>query len=665
MDVHSKTKHASPADQESASANGNGHGNGHDNGHGKPTHLLPAVTIRFAGDSGDGMQLAGSQFTDTSALFGNDISTLPDFPAEIRAPAGTLAGVSGYQIHFSSSEIFTPGDEVDVLVAMNPAALRTNVRDVKRGGIIIANEDSFAANDLKKAGYATNPLDDGTLKGLRLVRVAIDKMNAAATKDSGLGVRDSDRCKNMFALGLVYWLYGRPMEPTLNYINQKFGKKPTVAAANALALKAGYHYGETTELFAEHYQVPKAALPPGTYRKITGNEATAIGMVAASQLAGKQLVYCSYPITPASDILHNLAAQKNFNVMTFQAEDEIAAIGAAIGASFGGALGATGTSGPGLALKSEAIGLAVMTELPLVIIDVQRGGPSTGLPTKTEQADLLQAMFGRNGECPVPIIAPASPSDCFSAIIEAFTIAVRYMTPVLFLSDGYLANGAEPWLIPQADQLQKIEANHPTEPNDPRGFMPYKRDEKKARPWALPGTPGLEHRIGGLEKHDVTGNVSYDPINHETMVRLRASKVADLTPPGQDMLITGPETGDVLIIGWGGTFGVIKAATLELQKRGKKVSAAHIRYLNPLPNRLGQLIKGFKHVLIPELNLGQLRRLIRARYLVNAKGLNKVKGQPFAIFEIMEGVQNLLAGKAGELEVYAATPARADMDSDE
>jgi len=635
----------------SSGQNGNGQ-----NGHSKPVTTLPSVTVRFAGDSGDGMQLAGTQFTDTSALVGNDISTLPDFPAEIRAPAGTLAGVSGYQVHFSSTDIFTPGDDVDALVAMNPAALKTNLKAVKDGGIVIVNQDAFGPNDLKKAGYADNPLDDGSLKKYRLIKVPINKLNAAATKETGLGAKDQDRCKNMFALGLVYWLYGRPLEATVQHINQKFAaKKPAVAQANILTLKAGYHYGETTELFAQQYQVPKAKLPRGKYRKITGNEATAIGMITASKLANKQLVYCSYPITPASDVLHQLSAQKNFDVITFQAEDEIAAVGAAIGASFGGALGCTGTSGPGIALKSEGIGLAVMTELPLVIIDVQRGGPSTGLPTKTEQSDLLQVMFGRNGECPVPVIAAASPGDCFNAIIEAFTIATRYMTPCVFLSDGYLANGAEPWLIPDADKLPGIEIAHPTERNDEKGFMPYKRDAGKVRPWALPGTPGLEHRIGGLEKQDVTGNVNYEPLNHEHMVRTRAAKVAGIKPAGPDLLWTGAEKGDVLIVGWGSTFGAIKAATLDLQSQGVAVSACHVRYLNPLPERLPTLCGNFKHVLVPEMNLGQLRLLLRGHFLIDAKGLNKVKGQPFMVQEIIDGVRAILQGRAGAEQVHVAT----------
>ena len=634
---------------QSEQSNGSGRG-------GKPIVSLESVTVRFAGDSGDGMQLAGTQFTDTSALVGNDISTLPDFPAEIRAPAGTLAGVSGYQVHFSSNEIFTPGDEVDALVAMNPAALKTNLRGVKDGGIVIVNEDAFGPNDLKKAGYAVSPLDDGSLRKYRLIKVPINKLNAAATKESGLGAKDQDRCKNMFALGVVYWLYGRPLDATIEHINAKFAaKKPAVAQANILTLKAGYHFGETAEFFDQQYQVPRAKQEKGTYRKITGNEATALGMVAASELASKQLVYCSYPITPASDILHALAAQKNFNVITFQAEDEIAAMGAAIGASFGGALGCTGTSGPGVALKSEAIGLAVMTELPAVIIDVQRGGPSTGLPTKTEQSDLLQVMFGRNGECPVPVIAACSPSDCFDAIIEAFTIAVTYMTPVFFLSDGYIANGAEPWLIPDVSSLPKIQVTHPTEPNDERGFMPYKRNERKVRPWALPGTPGLEHRLGGIEKQDVTGNVNYEPMNHEHMVRTRAAKVAGIKPVGPDMLMTGPESGDVLIVGWGSTFGTIKAATLELREAGVSVSACHVRYLNPLPERLQDLCKKFKHVLVPEMNLGQLRLLLRGHYLIDAKGLNKVKGQPFMVQEIVEAVHAISNGRSGAEQVHSPT----------
>jgi 2-oxoglutarate ferredoxin oxidoreductase subunit alpha len=627
----------------SGSANGNGKSNGH-----RRITQLSDVTVRFAGDSGDGMQLAGTQFTDTSALVGNDISTLPDFPAEIRAPAGTLAGVSGFQVHFSSDDIFTPGDSLNALVAMNPAALKTNLKSLKGEGILIVNEDAFTQKDLNKAGYSTNPLEDGTLQLYRLIKVPINKLTATAAKDTGLGAKDIDRCKNMFALGLVYWLYDRPLGPTIEHIKQKFGKKPQIAEANQLALKAGYAFGETAELFNEQYQVPKAKLPAGKYRKITGNEAMAIGMVAASKLADKEMIYCSYPITPASDILHNLSAMKHYGIVTFQAEDEIAAMGAAIGVSFGGSLGVTGTSGPGVALKAEAIGLAVMTELPVVNIDVQRGGPSTGLPTKTEQADLLQVMFGRNGECPVPVIAACSPSDCFHAAIEAFRVATTYMTPVMLLSDGYIANGSEPWLIPQFDQLPKIDISHPTQKNDDRGFMPYKRDESLARPWALPGTAGLEHRIGGLEKQDVTGNVNYEPANHEKMVRLRQAKVNNLKPPGQDLIWTGPEGGELLIVGWGSTFGAIKGATLELRAAGLSVSACHIRYLNPLPAGLGEKLKSFKQVLIPEMNLGQLRLLLRSKYLVDAKGLNKVRGQPFTIAEIVSGAKAMLEGNSSE-----------------
>ncbi len=618
---------------------------------------LPSVTVRFCGDSGDGMQLAGTQFTDTSAVLGNDISTLPDFPAEIRAPAGTPAGVSGFQIHFSSNDIFTPGDEVDALVAMNPAALRSNIRSVKESGIVIVNEDAFVPVDLKKAGYEKNPLEDGSLSHYRVIKVPINKLTAAAAKDTGLGSKDIDRCKNMFALGLCYWLYGRPLETTLSFIQAKFAKKtPAVAAANSLALKAGFNFGETAELFNEQYKIPKAKLPPGRYRKITGNEAVAIGMVAAAKLADKELVYCSYPITPASDVLHELSGLKNHGVVTFQAEDEIAAMGAAIGASFGGALGCTGTSGPGLALKAEAIGLGVMTELPVVILNVQRGGPSTGLPTKTEQADLFQAMYGRNGESPVPVIAAASPSDCFAATVEAFAIAVRYMTPVLLLTDGYLANGSEPWKLPDFDKLPKIVTKHPTEPNDPNGYMPYLRNADKARPWAIPGTPGLEHRVGGIEKQDITGSVSYDPANHEHMVRIRAAKVAGIEPAGPDLIWTGPESGKVLLVGWGSTYGAIKAATLELQDQGIEVSACHVRYLNPLPKRLGDLCKKFQHVLVPELNLGQLLLILRGTYLVDAKPLSKVRGQPFTISEIRRGVKMILAGEDPMLQTTTVDP---------
>jgi 2-oxoglutarate ferredoxin oxidoreductase subunit alpha len=619
--------------------------------HNKPRRVLQEVTVRFAGDSGDGMQLAGTQFTDTSALVGNDISTLPDFPAEIRAPAGTLAGVSGFQIHFSSTDIFTPGDEVDALVAMNPAALKTNLRAVKPGGLVIVNEDAFGATDLKKAGYDKNPLDDGSLSHWRLIKVPINKLNHAAVKESGLSAKQMERCKNFFALGLCYWLYDRPLDPTVNYINSKFAKKmPAVALANIATLKAGYHFGETAELFHEQYHVDKARLAPGVYRKITGNEAVVIGLATAAKLAAKQLFYASYPITPASSILEGAADLKNFGVITFQAEDEICAIGAAIGAAFGGSLAATGTSGPGIALKSEAMGLAVMTELPVVIINVQRGGPSTGLPTKTEQADLLQVMFGRNGESPCPVIAASSPSDCFDAAIEASRIAIRYMTPVVLLTDGYIANGSEPWPIPDLSKLEPIKVNHPIAVSAPDAtqaaqdfeFLPYLRNADNARPWAIPGTPGLEHRIGGLEKQDITGAVSYDPANHQRMVTLRAQKVANIQPAGPAYLWTGPDKGEILLLGWGGTCGSIKAATLELQKQGIRASACHLRYLNPLPKDLGDILKRFDKILIPELNLGQLRLLVRGRFAVDAKGLNKIQGQPFTINDIVQGAHALL-----------------------
>jgi 2-oxoglutarate ferredoxin oxidoreductase subunit alpha len=617
---------------------------------GKRVRTLPSVTIRFCGDSGDGMQLAGTQFTDTSALVGNDVQTLPDFPAEIRAPAGTLFGVSGFQIHFSSTDIFTPGDTVDALVAMNPAALKTNIKSVKDGGVVIVNEDAFGPGDLKKAQYMTNPLEDGSLATYRVIPVKINKLTTESAKDTGLTAKEIDRCKNMFALGLVYWLFSRPLDSTIQFIDSKFAKKlPAVAEANKKALKAGYAYGETAELFNEQYVVPKAKLPPGTYRKITGNEATAIGMVAAAKLANKELVYCSYPITPASDILHNLSTYKNFGVITFQAEDEIAAMGAAIGASFGGALAVTGTSGPGVALKQEAIGLAVMTELPVVIVNVQRGGPSTGLPTKTEQADLFQAILGRNGECPVPVIAAASPADCFAATVEAFTIATKYMTPVFLLTDGYIANGSEPWMIPNMENLPKIICYHPNLKNDEKGFMPYKRDKDLVRPWAIPGTVGLEHRIGGLEKQDVTGNVSYDPANHEHMIKTRAAKVAGIQPAGASHIWTGAEKGDLLLVSWGSTFGATKAAALVLQEEGDKVSHCHLRYLNPLPD-LAPILKNFRQILIPEMNLGQLLMLVRAKYLVDAKGLNKVRGQPFTISEITNAVRAMLAGMDAGLE---------------
>jgi 2-oxoglutarate ferredoxin oxidoreductase subunit alpha len=606
-----------------------------------------SVTIRFAGDSGDGMQLAGTQFTNSSAILGNDISTLPDFPAEIRAPAGTLAGVSGFQVHFSSHDIHTPGDSLNALVAMNPAALKTNLKDLEPGGILIVNSDAFGTGDLHKAGYKSNPLEDGSLKGYKVFRIPINKLNREAVAECKLSPREADRCKNFFALGLVYWLYERSLEPTLRWIREKFGKNPAVLEANTRTLKAGYNFGETTETMPVHYRVPKAHIKPGRYRKITGNEAVALGLVAATQLANLPLVYATYPITPASDILHYLSDLKKYGVLTVQAEDEIAAIGMAIGASFGGALGVTATSGPGICLKSEAIGLAVMTELPCVIIDVQRGGPSTGLPTKTEQADLLQAMFGRNGECPTAIVAPCSPADCFQMIFEAVRLSIAFMTPVFYLSDGYLANGAEPWLIPNIADLPKIGVKHPTQPNGNgnghAAFLPYKRDDRLVRPWAIPGTAGLEHRIGGLEKEDVTGNVSYDSANHEHMVRTRAQKIANIAREIPELTVTGPAEGDLLVVGWGGTYGSILSAVQRAQRKGHKVAHAHLRYLNPMPRNTGDLLKRYKKVLVPELNAGQLSMLLRARFLVDAVGLNKVQGKPFLVSEIEQKIEQMLS----------------------
>jgi 2-oxoglutarate ferredoxin oxidoreductase subunit alpha len=608
------------------------------------TEEKEAVTIRFAGDSGDGMQLAGTQFTNASAILGNDIATFPDFPAEIRAPAGTLAGVSGFQVHFSSRDIHTPGDSLNALVAMNPAALKTNLKDLESGGILIVNADAFGTGDLHKAGYKTNPLEDGSLKGFRVFKVPINKLNREAVASCKLSPREADRCKNFFALGLVYWLYERPLEPTLRWIRDKFAKNPAVLEANTLTLKAGYNLGETTETLPVHYRVPKAQIKPGRYRKITGNEALAIGMVTASQLANLPLAYATYPITPASDILHYLADMKRFGVRTMQAEDEIAAIGMAIGASFGGALGVTATSGPGICLKSEAIGLAVMTELPCLVIDVQRGGPSTGLPTKTEQADLLQAMFGRNGECPVAVVAPCSPADCFTMIFEAIRLAVGFMTPVLYLSDGYLANGAEPWLIPNVADLPKIVVKHPP-PANGNGvpFQPYKRDERLVRAWAVPGTSGQEHRIGGLEKEDVTGNVSYDPLNHEHMVKTRARKIANIANEIPELSVNGPGEGELLVIGWGGTYGSILSAVQRAQRKGLKVASAHLRYLNPMPKNTGDVLRRYKKVLVPELNCGQLRMLLRATFLVDAVGLNKVQGRPFLVSEIERKIAEMLS----------------------
>lgn len=605
-----------------------------------PIEELEAVTIRFAGDSGDGMQVTGGQFTSTSAIIGNDISTLPDFPAEIRAPAGSLPGVSGYQLNFSSRDIRTPGDEPNVLVAMNPAALKTNLPDLENGGILVVNTDEFNDGNLKKAGYKSNPIEDGSLTGYRLFKVPITSQTLKSLEGSALPFKQQERCKNFYALGLMYWLYDRPLEPTLKWINDKFGAKPEVAEANVLALKAGFNYADTMELFTTHYHVGKAKIKPGKYRNITGNEATAIGFIAAAQLTGRPLFYGSYPITPASDILHELSKHKNFGVKTFQAEDEIAAIGAAIGASFAGNIGLTGTSGPGVALKSEAIGLAVMTELPLVIIDVQRGGPSTGLPTKTEQADLLQAMFGRNSECPVGIVAPSTPADCFKMAIEAVRLATKYMVPVFYLSDGYIANGSEPWEIPAIDSLPDMKVEFRTETE---GFFPYLRDEKTlARPWAVPGTPGLEHRIGGIEKANITGNVNYDPENHQLMVNLRAEKILRMQQDIPDIEIFGKPEGKVLVLGWGSTYGAITTAVEHLQEQGHSVSSAHLCYLNPFPKNLGDVLKGFETVIIPELNMGQLAMLLRSQFLIDAVSLPKVKGKPFKVSEVVNKVKEYL-----------------------
>jgi 2-oxoglutarate/2-oxoacid ferredoxin oxidoreductase subunit alpha len=623
---------------------------------GRSVQEVESVTIRFAGDSGDGMQLAGTQFTNVSAILGNDIATFPDFPAEIRAPAGTLAGVSGFQVHFASTDIHTPGDKLDCLIVMNPAALKTNLKDLDAGGILIVNADSFGPNDLNKAKYTVNPLEDGSLKGYRLVRVPIDKLNREAVKECNLSPRDADRCKNFFALGLVYWMFERPMEATLKWIKDKFSKKIDVLEANVRALKAGYNYGETVEAMPVQYRVAKAKTAPGTYRKITGNEAIGFGLVAAAKLADKQLVYSGYPITPASDILHQLSDMKNFGVKTLQAEDEIAAIGVAIGAAYGGAIAVTGTSGPGVCLKSEAIGLAVMTELPLVIIDVQRGGPSTGLPTKTEQADLLQAMYGRNGECPVAIIAPRSPGDCFDMAFEAVRLATEFMVPVFLLSDGYIANGAEPWALPDVGKLPKLNIVHPTQPNatatsdkhhengagEAGKFLPYKRNDLLVRPWAIPGTPGLEHRIGGIEKQDVTGNVNYEPANHEHMVKTRAQKVANIAKRIPDLEVEGDSEGDLLVIGWGGTYGSITTAVQRVRRKGKKIGQVHFRYLNPFPKNTGDVFKRFKKFLVPELNSGQLSLLLRAKYLIDAQGLNKVQGRPFLVSEIEDAIDKML-----------------------
>jgi len=613
----------------------------------KKETLLQDVVIKFAGDSGDGMQLTGQQFTNNTALLGIDLATFPDFPAEIRAPIGTLPGVSGFQLRFSSDRVFTPGDDCDVLVAMNAAALKVNLKAIKKGGKIIANVDGFDAKNLRLANYpdGVNPLEDGSLEGFELIKVDITKLTREALKDfTDLGTKERDRAKNMFVLGLIYWMYNRNLDNTILFLNEKFGKKDTILQSNIKVLQAGFNYGDTTETFSSRYRVEKAKMIPGTYRSIMGNQALSMGLIAASEKSGLPIFLGTYPITPASDILHELSKHKAFGIKTFQAEDEIAGISAAIGASYGGSIGITTTSGPGMALKTEAMGLAVMLEIPLVIINIQRGGPSTGLPTKTEQSDLLQAYYGRNGECPMPIIASSTPSDCFDAAYEAVRIAVQHMTPVILLSDGYIANGAEPWKFPVAADLTPIQVSFKTTLDEGETkFMPYKRDEKLVRPWAVPGTAGFEHRIGGIEKQDITGNVSYDPENHQHMVNTRQAKVdmiADYIPLQQ--LDSGPATGKVLVLGWGSTYGAIKTAVTELQAAGHAVSHAHIKYMRPFPKNLESIIAGFDKVLVPELNNGQLIKIIRDQYLVDAKGYNKVMGIPITKTEIMDTVLNML-----------------------
>lgn len=610
------------------------------------TQIVEDVVIKFAGDSGDGMQLTGSQFTNNTALIGNDLSTFPDFPAEIRAPQGTVPGVSGYQLHFSSNKVFTPGDSCDVLVAMNAAALKVNLKTLKPGGVIIANTDGFDAKNLRLAHYpdGINPLEDGSLEGYELHRIDVTKLTREALKDIQMGTKEKDRAKNMFVLGFLYWLYSRDMTSTFSFLHDKFGKRPEILESNIKVLQAGYNYGDTVEAFTTRYKVEKAKLTPGNYRSITGNTALSYGLIAASQMSSLPLFLGTYPITPASDILHELSRHKNFGIRTFQAEDEIAGISAAIGAAYGGSLGVTTTSGPGMALKTEAMGLAVMLEIPLVIVNIQRGGPSTGLPTKTEQSDLLQAYYGRNGECPMPVVSASTPSDCFDAVYEAVRIAVQHMTPVIFLSDGYIANGAEPWKFPKSENLQPIEVLFKKGlAEGEEKFLPYKRDEKLVRPWAVPGTAGLEHRIGGLEKEDLTGNVSYDAENHQHMVKTREEKVnriADFIP--LQTLDSGPEEGDVLVLGWGSTYGAIKSAVIELQAQGKSVAHAHLRHMRPFPRNLGEMLKRYKKVLVPEINNGQLIKIIRDQFLVDAQGFNKIKGTPITRAELVGAITNLL-----------------------
>jgi 2-oxoglutarate/2-oxoacid ferredoxin oxidoreductase subunit alpha len=602
----------------------------------RPANVVDDVVIRFSGDSGDGMQLTGTQFTHTAATIGNDISTFPDYPAEIRAPAGTTFGVSGFQIHFASHNIFTPGDQPDVLVAMNPAALKVNLPDLKTGGILIANRDAFTKANLHKAGYEEDPLENGSLESYRVFSIDITTQVERTQEGSQLSFKEIGRTKNFWTLGLLYYLYDRPLEHTLGFIEKKFSGSPEVAEGNRRALKAGYLYGYNSELFQGTYEVASTRREPGLYRNITGNQAIAWGAIAASEKSGLPLFYGSYPITPASDILHELSRHKDFGVKTVQAEDEIAAVASSIGASFSGQLAMTGSSGPGIALKTEALGLAVATELPLVVVNVQRGGPSTGLPTKTEQSDLMQALFGRNGECPMPVLAPHSPPDCFTIMLEAFRIALRYMTPVLVLSDGYIANGSEPWRIPDEDELPDVTPRFTTEPD---GFHPFRRDpETLSRPWAIPGTTGLEHRIGGLERSFDTGHISYDPENHHKMVETRQAKVDGIARELSPTEVDGPEEGELAVVGWGSTYGALKQAMHVLREQGHAVAHVHPRYLNPLPADLGPILRRYRRVLVPELNLGQLRTLIRARFLIDAEGLNKVQGKPFKVNEIIDAV---------------------------
>ncbi len=610
--------------------------------HEKKVESLSDVTVMFAGDSGDGMQLTGSQFSSTTALVGNDLNTFPDYPAEIRAPAGTIYGVSGFQLHFSSKDIHTPGDSPDVLVAMNPAALKKNLPNLKKHAMIIVNIDAFTPKGLKLAKYESNPLEDGSLEGFDVFPVHITKMTENALKDTGLSPKDIVRSKNFFALGLMYWLFNRPLEPTMDWVKQKFAKHPELIDANIKALKAGYHFGDTAEFFTTRYKISPAKLAPGKYRSISGNQATAMGFVAASQLSGLQLYLGSYPITPASEILQYLSAYRNYGVITFQAEDEIAGVVSTIGASFAGKLAITSTSGPGLALKTEAVGLAVMTELPMVVINVQRGGPSTGLPTKTEQADLLQAMYGRNGEAPVVVLAASTPSDCFTMAIESSRIALQHMTPVILLTDGYIANGTEPWRIPEIDELKKIEVSYAS---DPENFQPYARDEKLVRPWAPAGTPGFEHRIGGLEKENITGDVSYDPQNHDDMCRIREEKINLIADEIPELEVMGDKDADILVVGWGGTYGSITDAVTGLREKGHKVAQVHFKYINPMPKNTEEVLKSYKHILIPEINHGQLATLIKSKYLIPVIQFNLVRGLPFKSSEIEEKVLEILGGK--------------------